>query len=73
MTDALSTRIVSLRVSAWAAPPASRRQAALASVPGVVRAVVELRAAAEVEAGGVIEATDLMAAVERAGYEANPA
>ena len=75
MTDTPSTQIVSLRVSGMGcAACVEAVQAALASVPGVVRAVVELEGgAAEVEAGGAVEATDLMAAVERAGYEANPA
>jgi copper chaperone CopZ len=49
-------------------------QQVLESVPGVVRALVDLEGGrAEIEAGGNVGPAHLAAVVEQAGYDARPA
>jgi copper chaperone CopZ len=67
-----ATRIVRLRIEGMGCDGCvvAVRQA-LQAVPGVVRALVELKeAAAEVEVAPATEPQDLLQAVDRAGYHA---
>jgi Cu+-exporting ATPase len=77
MSDATpaTPRIVRLRVGGMGCGGCVRAvQRALQGVPGVARALVELEGGfAEVEAAPITETADLVAAVERAGYDATPA
>lgn len=70
-----ATRIVRLRVEGMGCDGCvTAVQQALEAVPGVVRALVDLKgAAAEVEVAPATEPEALLRAVDQAGYHATPA
>lgn len=72
MSEAAATRIVRLEVTGMGCDGCvAAVQAALEDVPGVVRALVELKGGmAQVEATAGTDPSVLVAAVEEAGYDA---